>query len=205
MEDSEREEEDETKNQSTTKRSFPKKKTSLKKSTRSLVDENLRFEIFPNGHPNFLTKSALKELQEGLAMEAEGSSFERVDHKKIKSTRAIPEPTDQYGAGKEIVTLRLRAMKSAGGKLPDLYEGDFISGVFPDCIAAGNNCEVDADNTRKDFLEATGFREFRILDIFWGFKSLVHFHNGGGGGSGSSSRPSVSDTNAFVICEVVVK
>jgi hypothetical protein len=179
-------------------------------SIRRLVDERMRYEIFPNGHSQFLTKKALQELREGLEREAEGGTFEQVPESKssaVKKTRSIPEPLERFGAGRDIVTLRLRAMKK-GEKLPDLFEGDFVSGIFPE-YASNDNDDEDANNsnTRTQFMKKSGFREFRILEIYWGYRALVQSLVGRQQTSSTTSggKASVSDTNAFVICEVVVK
>ena len=174
----------------------------LPRSVRRLVDEGLQYEIFPNGHSQFLTKKALQELREGMQNEAESNTFEPLPTATKKKTNAkiIPEPTDRYGQGKEIATLRLRAFP--GNKLPDLFEGDFISGMFP-LYARSDKQQLLHENTHE-FLKQSGFQEFRILEIFWGFRSLVHSLVGSTAQKTSKHR-SVSDTNAFVICEVVVR
>ncbi len=92
---------------------------------RKLVDEKGRFEIFPNGHSRFMTKSARNKI---------GSA-------------SVPEPAGDYGWGKDVVTLRLRALP--GKSIPEIYEGDQISTASPN-------------------------KEFRVLEIFWGSKSYIN-------------------------------
>lgn len=53
----------------------------------------------------------------------------------------------------------------------------------------------------KEFVERSGYREFRILEIYWGTKTLVNLLAGGSRARRSSSARSTSDTNAFVVCE----
>jgi hypothetical protein len=182
----------------------------IPRAVRKLVDERQRYEIFPNGNSQFLTRRAMQELKEGMAADAEASTFEPANQPysaKKKATIKVPEPNDRYGAGREIVTLRLRAMR--GNTLPDLFEGDSISGVYPTYVRKMDKMTLLPD--REEFLQKTGFREFRILEVFWGYKSLVHSLVGRQRTASDGSRrvskmsSSNSDTNAYVVCEVVIK
>ena len=180
------------------------------RSVRKLVDERQRYEIFPNGNSQFLTKRAMQELRDGMATDEEASTFEPIGNQSSstkKTTVKVPEPNDRYGAGREIVTLRLRAMR--GSTLPDLFEGDSISGVYPNYARRMDEMTLLRD--REEFLQKTGFREFRILQVFWGYKSLVHSLVGrqrtgpDGRRRLSIMSSSNSDTNAYVVCEVVIR
>lgn len=168
-----------------------------------LVDERMRFEIFPNGHPQFLTKKATQELAEGMRVVANATTLEPVaDDDSESAARRIPEPTDRFGSGKNIITLRLRAME--GKNLPDLFEGDFISGMRPSADATS---AFLASKNSQQFADRTGYKEFRILEVFWGTKGLVQSlvpRSSSSSRSRSSSYRSTSDTNAYVICEAVI-
>lgn len=155
----------------------PKKKEKQEK----LVDEQQRFEIFPNGHRCFMTKSAQRTVVETSISDRDKATFEPLSDSMLrrtakKASHTIPEPRDQYGGSENIVTLRLRALP--GKKIPDLVEGDFIAG------SAGSL-----------------YSEFRVLEIYWGTKTLANCiaQEGPRGG-----RRSTSDTNAFVVCEKVI-
>ena len=164
------------------------------KKIRKLVDEKKQFEIIPNGHASFLTKAARARVVDGQVGSMERSTLEPLpeDQSILRDGRRIPEPVDEYGSGKQIVTLRLRALP--GRSLPDLFEGDFISGTsWSRGEKRGRNESV------KEFVERSGYREFRVLDIYWGTKSLANYLAGD-----RSSRRSTSDTNAFVVCEAVI-
>lgn len=129
------------------------------------------------------------------------STLEPLSSQSIKRARKgsanrIPEPTAEYGRGKEIVTLRLRSLP--GRQIPDISEGDFISGTLPSRSGDGRRNYASA----KEFAEMSGYREFRVLEIYWGAKTLVNMLV-----DGSSSRKtarSSSDTSAFVVCESVI-
>lgn len=92
---------------------------------RKLVDERRQYEIIPNGHSSFLTKAAQKRMLEGTIDDMERSTLEPLSDRMLSDARRrslhrIPEPASEYGAGREIVTLRLRALP--GRSIPDLGE-----------------------------------------------------------------------------------
>lgn len=163
---------------------------------RKLVDERGQFEIIPNGHSSFLTKAAQKRLEDGLADQMDRATLEALlPAAAAKKPRSIPEPTEEYGFGKSIVTLRLRALP--GRRIPDLAEGDCIAGMLPSSYHSSHRRQHFA--SAKEFVERTGYREFRILDVYWGTKTLVNLH-----AEGRGSARSTSDTNAFVVCESIL-
>lgn len=168
------------------------------KKIRKLVDEKKQFEIIPNGHASFLTKAARARVVDGQVGSMQRSTLEPLPEERAAKTSnqiRIPEPADEYGSGKQIVTLRLRALP--GRSLPDLFEGDFISGTVPSSRGEKKRGRYESV---KEFVERSGYREFRVLDIYWGTKSLANYL----AGDRSSSRRSTSDTNAFVVCEAVI-
>ena len=169
-------------------------------NSRRLVDEKNRFEIFPNGHSHFLTKKAVRELQEGMTNEINRCTLEPVN--LIAKPRSIPEPTDRFGQGKRIVTLRLRALE--GKKLPDLFEGDFISGTIPghDKKASSSKSFLHGKDPHE-FIRASGYREFRILEVFWGTK-LWWAQGMTTMTQKNSNTRSFAENNAYVTCEEVI-
>ena len=169
-----------------------------KKKISKLVDEKKQFEIIPNGHSSFLTKAARARILDGVVDSMERSTLEPLPEERAaqSSQNRIPEPLDVYGSGKQIVTLRLRALP--GRSLPDLFEGDFISGTIP---SSRGEEKRGRHESVEEFVQRSGYREFRVLDIYWGTKSLANYL---AKGDRSSSRRSTSDTNAFVVCEAVI-
>lgn len=172
---------------------------------RKLVDEQRRYEIIPNGHSSFLTRAAQRRLLEGIVNDMDRCMLEPLSEARLlrarkESASRIPEPKEDYGPGRSIVTLRLRALP--GRRIPDLSEGDFISGTLPSYHHGVGGGRRQNFQSVKEFVEKSGYREFRVLDIHWGTKTLVNLLT-----EGSAARKvarSTSDTNAFVVCEAVL-
>ena len=60
-----------------------KNKTS-RKIPEKLVDSRGQFEIFPNGHPNFMTKSARNKFVESALEDRERGTFEPVSEESLR-------------------------------------------------------------------------------------------------------------------------
>lgn len=165
------------------------------------MDERRQYEIIPNGHSSFLTRAAQRRLVEGAVDDMDRCTLEPLSDAKLlkarkESSNRIPEPRSDYGSGRSIVTLRLRALP--GRSIPDLSEGNFISGTLP----SYSGSERQSFQSVKEFVERSGYREFRVLDVYWGTKTLVNLMV-----EGSAARKaarSTSDTNAFVVCEAII-
>lgn len=158
------------------------------KSLRKMVDELERFEVFPNGNRNFLTKSAASKIR---AAADEGDDD--------NTGRSIPEPSEEYG-GKTVVTLRLHALPKK--TIPELFEGDFICCKNPRRVREDNDDDEIDNSDSQNHIDKMGYRQFRVLDVFWGTKSLVNLMVDGS--AARKGRRSSSDTQAFVVCEEVI-
>ena len=156
---------------------------------RRLVDEDNRFEIFPNGHSQFLTRSAREKVRQGLRDDAPGGA---------SLPNSIPEPDSEYGAGKRIVTLRLRALP--GCSIPELLEGNFIAAKFRTQLAEEGDSPFYS--TVDEYVRRTGYRQFRVLDIYWGTQSYVNLMVDGA--AARRAARSTSDKNAYAICELIM-
>jgi hypothetical protein len=131
----------------------------------------------------------------------------------------LPEPVGELecsggssgGADRRLVTLRLRALN--GKTMPELAEGSVVVGMYKrreDGGGSGSESENsghsdnDDDDDGENRARRQHSRAFKILELYWGYKSYVNLVLEGscarecGGGARSSS-----DRNCFVVCEMV--